>query len=565
VRKLVRQSRLTRRVFLKVAVAGSGLGLLQACAPAAPAQPTAAPAQPTIAKPAAQVPAVPVLATPAAPAATPAPTQAPAATKPAGPKTGGTFTMAKTSTWQEFNPGALSPGYYTFIRAIWSTLAHYDSQLKPQPELAEKWDFSADGKTLTFKLREGVKYHSGREFTSADVKASVQFGQSNELAIMRTLFNTIKEVQTPEKYVAAFKFDTVNPSAYDILDTLFMIDKETIEDRSKTAVGTGPFKLDKYIPNDRAEFVANKDYWDKGKPYLDRYITRVIPDNAALSINLETGAVDAIWQPTYQDVVRLRDAGGKFVTDMGAPGATAYDLAINTQIKPFTDKKVRQAIAWSMDRARFCKTTLQSLAEATCLIWPKHSWAYFPDLEGKVGYDLDKAASLLKEAGLGNGFETEILTSAKTAYGYREIAEILQADLKKIKVDAKITDLDPAQYQNRSQVTRDIQIMAHTYGRLNRDPGSTLTGAKSWYTDKEGGWTRLNNPEYESLRQELFSTLDQEKRKATCRKIQELALDECFTNPLAPAQRPWVYGTYVKGFGYDMDNCPFVANIWLDK
>ena len=175
---------------------------------------------------------------------------------------GGTFTMARTASVQEFNPLSLMAGNFGFMRAMYNTLAHYDSNLKPQPELAEKWDFSPDGKTLTLKLREGVRYHSGREFTSADVKFSVEWASANDQSTMRTLFKTIRQVETPDKYTAVFKFDTINPGAYDILDTLYMLDRETINDRAKMGVGTGPFRLDKYVPNDRVEMVAFKDYWD---------------------------------------------------------------------------------------------------------------------------------------------------------------------------------------------------------------------------------------------------------------------------------------------------------------
>jgi ABC-type transport system substrate-binding protein len=103
------------------------------------------------------------------------------------------------------------------------------------------------------------------------------------------------------------------------------------------------------------------------------------------------------------------------------------------------------------------------------------------------------------------------------------------------------------------------------YGRLNRDPGTLVTAAKAFYTDKEGTWTHFESAEYEQLRKELQSTLDREKRKVTARMIQELALEECFTNSVAYQQRAWAYASYVKGFAYDMDNAPFMAEVWLDK
>jgi peptide/nickel transport system substrate-binding protein len=519
----------SRRDFLKVSAAGASLGLLQAS------------------------PAGGLLS----------PREASAAA--AGVKRGGTFTFATTAGIQEFNPYSLLTGHYPFMRALFNTLARYDATLQPQPELAEKWDFSPDGRTLSLKLRQGVKFHTGREFTSADVKHSVEFGQTNEKSIMRALYRSIKQVETPDKYTVAFRFDSVTPGAYDILDTLYIIDKETIEDRNKTAIGTGPFRLDKYIPNDRAEFVAFKDYWEAGKPLLDRYVMRVIPDVSSLVLNLEAGAIHCAWRLSNRDAERLQGMGGKYAITTGAPGIGSFEIAINVTAEPFKDKRVRQAVAWSIDRERFCKTVMRGFVQPTCLMWPAHSWAHFKDMEGKIGYDLDKARALLKEAGLEKGFQTELMTAAKRQFGYGEMAQILQADLKKIGIDAKVLDVEVAIYDNRHMVKGDIVMMVHTYGRGNRDPGSLVAGARAWTNGwKEGNWTHFESAEWEKWRKELNSTLDMEKRRTAARKLQEIALDECFSNPIAPSLPIFAYANSVKDFAVTMDNSIFVGDLWLD-
>ena len=548
--------RLSRRHFLALSAGSAGAGLLAACASPAEPSPTVAPRplEPTKA-PQLQV----------TPQATSAPSRAPAATTKAPEfKRGGTFTLAKTSTIKNFDPMDMFVGNHVTRRALFNTLIKYDANLNPQPELAEKWDSSADGKVVTLKLRQGVKFHSGREFTSQDVKNSVEFTVGNASSALRPLFLPIKRIEMPDKYTVTLGFDTVNPGALDLLDVLYIIDKETIQDNAKMAVGTGPFKLDKYVPNDRVEFVANPEYWNKGKPYMDRFVVRQVPDLAALAINVESGAVDAIWQPSYLDLLRLKEQSTKYTTSMGAPGASVVNVGLNTKLEPFTIKKVRQAVAWAIDRARFCKTTMQGLVEPSCLIWPSNSWAYFEDLEGKIGYDLDKATALLKEAGVDKGFDTEILCSTAIRSGDASMAQILQADLKKLDINAKISDVDSAAYNARVNKP-DIQIVVHAYGRANRDPGSTLTGAKAWLTESEGGWTRFESDAYSRLRDDLNSTLDREQRKAVARKIQELALDECFTNPVASQPMAWVCGIHVKGFDVNLDNAPYVEAMWLNK
>lgn len=550
---------MTRRHLLKLGGLMLGVGIADGCAPVAQPTPTKGPESPKAATTAA-----PVATVAPAPVATPAPTQAPAAiTKTAGPKRGGTLTVGRVDTFNTFNP--LEARFQRIRRTMFNTLAHYDEGLNLQPELAEKFDFSADGKTVSFKLRQGVKYHSGREFTSADVRFTWEYATTNERVTQRPLYQTVKEVDTPDKYSVVFHLDASNASIMDFIDTLQMLDKETVQDNSKTGVGTGPFKLDTFVPNDRIELVPFKDYWDKGKPYIDRLVVRQIPDLAALAINLEADAIDLAYSISYVDGARLRDStGGKFTLDMGAKGQSIFDIGINCKQAPFTDRRVRQAVAWSIDRDRFARTALQGMGTPTCLIWPPHSWAYFKDLQGKIGYDLDKAKALLAEAGVGGGFDTEMLTSSKRGSGYGELAQILQADLKKIGVNAKIADLEPAQYDTRAN-KGEITLLVHSYGRANRVPSTALNASTSWKNEKEGGWTHYESAEYDKLRSDLQATIDRNKAMVIARQVQELVLTDCFTLPVSEAPIISVYRNYIRGLWYDMENSPFLGDAWLDK
>ena len=552
----------TRRSFLLLSATTLGTGLLAACSPAAQPAPTAAPQATAAPKPA-------TTQAPAAPAATAAhaATQAPAATaKPAaGPKKGGTFTLAQPQSISEFSPARPGSRHSIYLRALFNTLVQYDAKLQPQPDLAEKWDVAPDGKSITLKLRQGVKFHSGREFTSADVKGTVEFLSTPEAAaVALTMFKAVTQVDTPDKYTATLKFATVYPGMFDVLDMLYIIDKDTIGDRAKSANGTGPFKIGKYIPNDRVELVAHKDYWEKDKPYLDNVVIRIVPDTAALAVNLEAGAVDCVFTPTFTDLVRFKAAGDKYVVSMGAPSTNVHDIGINCKVKPFDDKRVRQAISMSIDRDRFCKTILQGFVKPTTLVWPATSWAYFPDLEGKMGYDLEKARALLKDAGLEKGFEAELLTASTSNFGHDALPQIIQAELKKLNVNIKITDVDSTQRVAREN-KKDVVLLMHSYGRANRDPGTTLVGTKAYMNGKEGSYNNFESADYDRLRAELQSTLDLEKRKATIRKLQELILDECFTITVAEAPLPWAYAKTVQGFSVTADNAPYLGSIWLDK
>jgi ABC-type transport system substrate-binding protein len=491
--------------------------------------------------------------------------QAPAAVpaQSTTPKRGGVFSLAMTDTFMTFNP--MAGRWYRIRRTLYNSLAHYDESMNLVPELAEKWAFSADGRSITFRLREGVTFHSGRPFTSADVKATWEFAIADEAVLQRPMYKAvIKDIETPEKYIAVLKMERPNATVYDLIDSLQIVDRETVADFAKVGIGTGPFKVERYVPNDRIEMVAFADYWDKGKPYVQKHVSHIIPDASAMITHLEAGAVDCVRQPNLIDAVRLRAPGSKFTVDMRPYGALIFNVGFNTKLAPFTNKKVRQAVGCCIDRERFSRSVLQGLSQPTCLIWPDSHWAYLKDLEGKVGYDLAKAASLLKGAGIDKGFETEILTSRARGFGYYELAVMLQGDLKKVGINAKISDIEVAQYDSRT-TKGDIAIVVHVYSRANLDPASTVTAAKAWFTEQEKGWTHFESTEYDNLRQALMTTLEREKRIPIARKLQELVLDECFTIPVAHSPSTNVYGQYVKGLSYDMDGSPYLDSVWLDR
>jgi len=108
-------------------------------------------------------------------------------------------------------------------------------------------------------------------------------------------------------------------------------------------------------------------------------------------------------------------------------------------------------------------------------------------------------------------------------------------------------------------------LLMHSYGRANRDPGTTLVGTKAFMSGKEGSYTNFDSPEYDRLRAELQSTLDQAKRKATIRRLQELILDECFTITVAESPLPWAYVKTLRDFSVTADNAPYLGNAWLDR
>ncbi|MHB1133490.1 MAG: ABC transporter substrate-binding protein [Chloroflexota bacterium] len=550
---------LTRRQLLKASGALSAAVLLGACAQ--PATPAATTAPKATTAPAAATAAATKAATQAPSAATAAATKA-AAT----PKKGGTITFARAASMQDFSGVWFTEANYLFIRGLYNTLIRQDKDFKPQPELAESWQFSPDGLTLTLKLRQGVKFHSGEEFTSENVKASFDFGVSEDVgrgSQLRQLYRLVKEVKMPDKYTVQLSSDKPNPMIWDILDTLAMFDKTKIDQLNKTDAGSGPFMVTSYIPNQEVRMKRFADYWDKTRPYVDEYVVRQIPDMATMIINMESKAVDGVHKPSFSDVARLTKQGGFLQAKPFAP-PIMYHIAFNSNRKPFDNKKVRQAMSHLIDRTRFCQTTLQGTSEPTWLMFPKNSWAGSPELDGKYPYSIEKAKQLLTEAGFANGFETSLICSKQMMSSSLDLAQIFQADAAKVGVKIKLLDMESTAY-NLQWRKNDWDSTVHTYGRYNRDPGTMLQGATAWYNKNEAGPVGFDSPEFVKLRDEAATTLDQTKRKELYKKIEALHMDECWSTQVAGEESILLGWDYVKDLVFTPEACPYMGDVWLNK
>src|SRR5918997_1634161 len=281
----------TRRRFLSLVGLSATGSLLAACAPIQAPSPTAAPAKPAETKTAEAL----------KPAAGAAPTAAPGATPGAAaggqPKRGGTLRVAQLSDVEPKRVHSITFVNYQLQYQVFDTLTRYDRQLKPQPELAESWSWSPDNKTLTFKLRQGVTFHSGRAMDAEDVKFNILRVKEERVASqMRPFANDVKDVQTPDKSTVVLQFDEPRPAIFDMFESLSIMDRETIAEAedAKRLVGTGPFKWGQWTPGDRLTLTRNENYWKPGLPYLEGIELQVVPDAPSALVNLEARSVDVV-------------------------------------------------------------------------------------------------------------------------------------------------------------------------------------------------------------------------------------------------------------------------------
>lgn len=528
-----------------------------ACAAPGSVPPPAA-AQPT------QVPATvaPQPTAPAPTAAAPAPTLAPAATTAApAASAGGKIIYGQTVDVFRFDPYDLAVGNFAMLNSVYDPIVRVGADLQPQPWLAKSWEFSDDQKHLTLHLQEGVKFHSGRDMTADDVAWTIQqFQDETNAANIRQQALLITSTTVNDPHTITLNFDAPFPGVFDVLDVLFVADKEGAATLRNKPAGTGPFKLQEWVPGDHASYVRNADYWRKGEPSLDEFVQQVFPDQQSMVAALQAGTVDIVMYPTVQDFLRLKDDPS--VQAITTAGCCEVNINFNTKNKPWDNKLVRQAINHAIDRERFVKVAFQGLSQPICQ--PVRSgWAHNPDVDDDCKFDLDLAKKLLTDAGYPNGFKAEALVSTAVMPESPVLAQIMKEDLAKIGVDLSILDLEQTAYNNTGDNSLYKDIYIQIVGRTNKDPG-TLFGATVAFRPVTNV-AQFRSDEYESLLKQGSSTTDQAARQKIYYRVAELLEDEAFSLVAAPRVDLFLMKPQVKNFATSRDGLIYTGQLSLSK
>jgi peptide/nickel transport system substrate-binding protein len=474
----------------------------------------------------------------------------------------GSLKMGHIGDITNFDCTKLAVANYPVFSQLYNVLLRLDETLKPHPELAESYEMARNGLSLTLKLRKGVKFHSGREFEAKDVAFTVGYYKDDATAAnIQKLVRGIRTVDTPERYTAILRFENPFPFVFDALDNLFIVDKDTVADIKTKPAGTGPFMLASWDPGNVVTLRRFGGYWRKGYPLLDEIIVQAMPDIDAMQIAFESGALDMIEQPRYEAVQKLM--ANKDIRLVMPPVSNVISIVLNTTVRPFDDKRVRQAVNYAIDRQKIVDQYLAGIGEPWIEPYPSTSLAYDKRLANRYTFNLDKARELFAQAGYGSGLEFVHLMGPETASpGGVKIAQILQADLAKIGVKSKIETGEVAAVRPRL-VKGDYQLASWQYGPAHKDPAVLFGGSISW--SPTNGWHKFTGPKYAELVSKGERTVDPTKRKEIYRELTEFVLDESFTIPLVPRLNILAIRSYVRDFGWNTDAMEAFERTWLDK
>ncbi|MDB5555155.1 MAG: peptide transporter substrate-binding protein, partial [Rhizobium sp.] len=444
---------------------------------------------------------------------------------------GGTIRVGQIVPAAAIEPVKLADGGgITVISQTAETLVLSGKDLVARPLLAESWAPNKDGSVWTFKIRKGVKFHDGREMTAKDVVASIDriadpANGSNALSALKGVLSK-GGTKMIDDYTVEFTLDAPNGGFPYTVSTdnynAVIIPADYDGNYEAKMIGTGPFKLESYTPKVGGNFVRNDDYWG-GKVLPDRVEISFYDDYQPQLLALQGGQIDFIQQvPILQAAGLLNDPS---VDMMPIPSIAHSQVHMRTDKAPFTDKRVRQAIALCLDRPAI----VQGLMKGKAQIGNDSPFALaYPSSDKSIPQrqkDVAKAKELMAAAGMPDGFEVTLTTEK-----YLEIpdyAVLIQNAVKEIggKINLNIMDqgayYGDAVYGKSNWLDSDMGITDYGHRGV---PNVYLTAP----LQSEGTWNsaHFKNKEYDGLVASYIGALDLESQQAVAGKIQTLLLDE---------------------------------------
>jgi len=372
-------------------------------------------------------------------------------------KRGGMLTVVRPGDATNLDPPKVTTfTSHRIFELVYSRLTAVTPELAIQPDLAESWTISPDGKTLTFKLR-AAKFHNGDPVTAADVKFTFERINTVDPSPARSLFADIDRVDTPDDRTAVFTLKQPNVTllSYMASPNASILSRKVAEannndlSRREATVGSGPFKLSEWVPDNYMLLEANRDYYLSGLPYLDAIRINVVPDQAGIVAALRTGAADMALFEEARTAQSLRQE--QSITLDAVPSPNYNLLFVNTKRPPFNNVKVRQAMAYAIDRQQLIDAVALGDGEATGPIAPALAQYALPvNRYPSYTRDVARARQLLQEANVGPVEFTMLTQTSSPAYA-RDIAQIVQQQLAEVGIKMNIELLEFTQWVARWQ------------------------------------------------------------------------------------------------------------------
>ncbi len=440
-------------------------------------------------------------------------------------------------------PLASDSASFDIIGLVYNGIVKYDKDLKLVGDLAESWDISPDGLEITFHLRKGVKWHDGVEFTAEDIMFGYQkIIDPKTPTAYASAFEEVEKAEVLDRYT--FKVTYKEPFAPGLASwgSLVVLPRHLLEGAditksplTRSPVGTGPYRFVEWKTGEKITLEYNPDYFE-GRPYIDRYVYRIIPEQATMFLELKAERIDemGLTPLQYRRQTNSPDFLKKFNKYRYLSFGYTY-LGYNLLEPKFQDIRVRRAISSAINKQDIVDGVLLGLGRvATGPFKPDTIW-YNPEVK-RYPYDPDKARALLEEAGWvdtdrdgildkeGKPFSFTIITNQGNEQR-KKSAEIIQRNLKEVGIEVKIHIIEWAAFINDFIDKKSFEAVILGWS-LDPDPDQYDIWHSRKTKFKEFNFISYKNPEVDDLLVKARHTMDPEERRKYYFRFQEILAEE---------------------------------------
>lgn len=405
-----------------------------------------------------------------------------------------------------------------------------------EPCLAESWEW-IDDSTLRLHLRQGVKCHAGYDFTASDVLWSAQQGVESSVSNYIWGMFDVENWEIQDDYTIDVKtfgpfgpiFAYLSDTSVGLITDQQAYEEQTPEEYSRNPTGGyGPYQFVEWVAGDHITYKRFEDYYG-AKPYYANLVLRNIADDVARALALEAGEVDVIYNVDTASAQNLIDSPAVDVITF--PAYFLIHIGFNSEVKPFDDVRVRQALRYALDLDSIVNLAFNGFSDVADGAWPKAFSAYEPNTNPETAYEYnpEKAKELLAEAGYADGFEFEMIVQDTAAWV--QMAEMVQNAYAAIGVKANVQVVD----NNTLTALRSEGKYEAYLARFSFSGDDASFTYMRYYSDEP--WfcntVRYNNPEVDDLLDKANASLDEDFRMECYHKIQEIVRAELPYNNLA--------------------------------
>lgn len=471
---------------------------------------------------------------------------------------------------QQLEHGSLNPADNrglsdnTVGRVLFEGLIGFDKDLNLVPELASSWEINDEATTITFNLREGVSFHDGTPFNAEEVKYYFDWARDGDNPLAGRAVSILQDIESIDVVDAStVRFNLSQPSGAMIFNfataNARIISSTAIEaygeNIDRNPVGTGPFKFKEWADGQYIMVEAFEDYWGEAAK-VAQIEFRVVPNDATRIALLQSGEAHFI-ETVPPPLVASLELNPDIVID-ASESVFARIFPMNTQIAPFNDIRVRQALNHAIDREQLVQVALQGYGTALTSVMPEAVFGHVA--QPPYEYDIEKAKQLLTEAGYPDGFTTGVLTFNSDEFS--TVGQILQQMFAQINVTL---ELQPT--ERGALVERIFKPFEETDLEASLVGASTTTGdadrafrasfITESYPPASNNWSFYSNPEVDALVEEASRTGDQDKRAELYAEAQAIVWNEA----------PWVFlysSNNISGRVNNLEGVYYMAPRFLD-